>query len=513
MARRCALAAGIGLATTLTAVGAASAASTQSGPVGDPIPPQFSTPPSASLPANTTGSGWTALANPRFSPDGMWLLTDGSVLFHEYATTHFWRLTPSSTGSYSEGTWSEVASLPAGDKPPLYFASAVLPDGRFIVSGAEYELTSSGWQLTWGTQTAIYDPLANKWTAVKPPAGWANIGDAPSAVLPNGSFMVGSCCGASTRQQAILNATTLEWSITGTGKADSNDEEGWTLLPNGDLLTTDGGDDPQETELYNPSTGDWSSAGKTPEELNGGDIGPNILSPKGWVFADGGSGVTAVYNLSTGTWAKGPSFPELGGDQYKTEDGPAAILPDGDVLAEAGALGDTPSHFWIFDGKTLSQVEDPPNASVTAPYYSRMLDLPTGQVLYTGGNSTLALYTGKGRAPASWRPRITTVGTTLAAGSTNELSGTQIAGLTQGSEYGDDFQDATNYPLVRITNKVTKHVVYCRTTGLTSSSIAPEAGASVNLTVPSSIETGKSSLEVVANGIASKPSKVTITAP
>jgi hypothetical protein len=509
MTRHWALLAAMALAAITTAVGSASAASTgsPSQPVVDPIPPQPSTPAGTSPRSEASSVGWTRLASPPFTPDGMWLLTDGTVLFHEYATTHFWRLAPSSGGSYTSGTWSEAASLPGGDYAPLYFASAVLPDGRFIVSGGEYQLGSNGWELSWGNQTAIYDPVANTWAAVAPPAGWTNIGDAPSAVLPDGNFMLGSCCGS---QQAILDLTTLDWTTTGAGKADSNNEEGWTLLPNGDLLTVDGADAPN-TELYNPNTGTWSSAGATPVKLNAGDIGPDVYSPKGWVLAVGGDGNTALYKVKSGVWSAGPSFPEIGGQPYRTEDGPAAVLSDGNVLTEAGSSGSNPSHFWIFDGRALSQIEDPPNAPGTAPYYSRMLVLPTGQVLYTGSGNEAFVYTDNAGSPARWRPRITAVGKTLVAGTTNELSGAQIAGLTQGAAYGDDFQDITNYPLVRITDKATHDVVYCRTTGLTSSSIAPKVKAAVNFAVPSSIETGPSSLEVVANGIASKPRAVTIT--
>src|SRR5439155_122644 len=160
---------------------------------------------------------------------------------------------------------------------------------------------------------------------------------------------------------------------------------------------------------------------------------PNVYSPKGWVLAVGGDGNTALYKVKSGVWSAGPSFPEIGGQPYRTEDGPAAVLSDGNVLTEAGASGNNPSHFWIFDGRTLNRIEDPLNAPGTAPYYSRMLVLPTGQVLYTGGGNEAFVYTDDTGSPARWRPRTTAVGKTLAAGSTNELSGVQIAGLSQGA--------------------------------------------------------------------------------
>ena len=58
------------------------------------------------------------------------------------------------------------------------------------------------------------------------------------------------------------------------------------------------------------------------------------------------------------------------------------------------------------------------------------------------------------------------------AGSTYTISGTQFNGLTQGAAYGDDWQSATNYPLVRITNTATGHVFYARTHDHSSMGVA-----------------------------------------
>ena len=44
---------------------------------------------------------------------------------------------------------------------------------------------------------------------------------------------------AVTSQAALFNPSNLTWTPTGTGKFDINDEEGWTLLPNGKVLTVD----------------------------------------------------------------------------------------------------------------------------------------------------------------------------------------------------------------------------------------------------------------------------------
>src|SRR5882762_7859550 len=114
-------------------------------------------------------------------PDTALLLTDGTVLMHDGCTVNWFKLTPDNTGSYVNGTWSSVASMQSG-YAPLYFASAVLADGRVIVEGGEYNC-NPGCVGNWGTQGSIYDPKANTWTAVSPPSGWATIGDAAGIVL------------------------------------------------------------------------------------------------------------------------------------------------------------------------------------------------------------------------------------------------------------------------------------------------------------------------------------------
>jgi len=69
---------------------------------------------------------------------------------------------------------------------------------------------------------------------------------------------------------------------------------------------------------------------------------------------------------------------------------------------------------------------------------------------------------------------------------------------------------ATNYPLVRITNRSTGHVFYARTHGFSSMSVANPRRVSTLFDVPAGMETGTSDLEVVTNGINSSPVTVTV---
>jgi hypothetical protein len=177
---------------------------------------------------------WTPLNNqPSFNAATLHLLTDGTVIVHHEdgnsGYTDWWKLTPDINGSYVNGTWSQVASLPSNYGPES-FGSAVLADGKMIIEGGEQNFT----QYVWTNMGAIYDPIADTWTMVNPPGGWSNVGDASTVVLANKTLMLANCC---TDQQALLDEATMTWTPTGSGKFDNNDEEGWVLLPNGNVLT------------------------------------------------------------------------------------------------------------------------------------------------------------------------------------------------------------------------------------------------------------------------------------
>ena len=474
------------------------------------------------LSANSGAQTWTTLTNTPPAPLGTaLLLTDGTVVAqgmqtNGYATGNWYRLTPSSNGSYTAGTWTTLASMPSGYSP-LYYASAVLPDGRLVAVGGEYNNGAEA-ETNLG---AIYSPATNAWTSITPPSGWTNIGDAASVVLPSGTFMIGNCGVAGTEctnqtYQAQLNATTLTWTIigSGNGKADQNSEEGWELLPNGDVLVVDVWDG-TNSELFNPSTSKWSSIGSTVVALPNTscvEIGPAVLRPQGSIFAVGGTSNTAVYTTASGTWAAGPTLPS----SYGVEDGPAAILPDGNVLIDVSAQSPcyaTGSHFYEFNGTSLTAVTGPSRAASDATYVGRMLVLPTGQILFTDGTTTVQAYTASGTYQSAWQPTVTSVASTLSAGSSNNsISGMQFNGLSQGAAYGDDAQMASNYPLVRITNTASGHVVYCKTHNHSTMGVATgSATVSTQFDIPATIATGASTLAVVANGIPSNGVAVTIS--
>jgi len=464
-----------------------------------------------------TAQKWQPLKTPPSFPVGaIAMLTDGTVLLHEEQDSNYgtwYKLTPDNTGSYINGKIAKIASLPSG-YGPWYFGSSVLPDGRYIIEGGEYNDGSSAWT----NLGAIYDPVSNKWTSVKPPSGWNNIGDAQATLLTNGTYMQADCCEGVN--QALLDLKTLSWTnLTSTNKNDRFDEEGWLLLPNGEILTTDA-IDAQKYEIFNPKTNKWTTPGTTPvrlEDPNSQEIGPMVLRPDGTVFAAGAApagsaGHTAIYNSKTGKWKAGPDFPKVGGVALACDDAPAALEINGKVLVMTGPpVFNSGGVFFEWDGTKLTKIAGPPNSSGDPAYVGHLLELPSGQLLFSDFSQDLEVFTPAGTFVNAWKPTITSLPKTITHGKTYVVKGKQLSGLSQGGAYGDDFQDATNFALVRITNNSSKHVVYAKTHN--PNSYAVQSGNKVESTsfdVPSGIETGASSLQVVTNGIPSVPSPVTV---
>ncbi len=545
-------AAGLGAAATIVALALTCAAWAAADPPAaapaarelDADPPIAHAKPAAvpqQLALQNTPSPWKRLANaPPFFPGTMLLASDGTVLVHNEPETElsgeWWRLTPDSKGNYDDGTWSKVATMPKG-YAPLYFASAILPDGRMIVEGGEYNGPSL--EGVWTNLGAIYNPVSNSWKKVAPPPGWTNIGDAQSDVLANGTFMLAQACQECLSENFILstdaalfNASGLSWNvIPANGKNDPNDEEGWTLEPNGDLLTVDTWKTPT-TELFNSTKLSWSSAGNTvasPVDSPEAEIGPQVEMPGGNTFVVG-AGTTseiapeactahkpaadALFDYASGAWVKAPPIPTIEGVQYDSADGPGAVLPDGNVLFDVSpCVYNAPLAFDLYNASsnTITSVPDVRNAANDSTYYTRLLDLPNGQVLFNDGSETLEVYTAGGTPNPEWAPSVSGLSsTTLVPGHAESLSGRQLAGLDQGAAYGDDVQDSTNFPLVRVTNTESGVVTYARTSNWSSVSVAPGTASTTQFTLPKTTPAGASTLEAVANGIASPAVPVTV---
>jgi hypothetical protein len=327
--------------------------------------------------------------------------------------------------------------------------------------------------------------------------------------------MLGGSGNYTNKTQALLNPKTLTWTMTGAHKVDANEEAGFTLLPNDEVLSVGLQSTPDYAEIYQPSTGGWTDAGTIPVPVvhsgKDAEIGPQVMRPNGTVLMLGATGQNAVYRVATRTWSPGPSFPVIDGKQFDCADAPAAVLPDGNVLIDASpGTYARPSHFFVFDGRSLARVSDAPNAAHLESNFGYMLVLPTGQILFNDRDGHMELYTDGGSPNAAWRPVIQTVPTTLAPGRTYAIAGSQLNGLTQGAFYGDDYQSATNFPLVRINYASTGRVFYARTFNMSSMAVTPKLASHALFQTPARLPSGKATLVVVANGISSAPVPVTV---
>jgi hypothetical protein len=502
---------------------------------------------SATTPRFTTtaGGSWSAVTRAPAPLGNPLLLTDGTVMVANPDTAEWYRLTPDSTGNYAHGSWAQVASLPVINGvqyAPLYHASAVLPDGRVIIMGGEY----NGPKAVWTNLGAIYDPLKDSWTPVSAPiaSAWTTIGDAQSIVLADGTFMLASCCAINPPADILLDPKTLTWKNTGAPRYGHGyqDEQGYELLPNGDVLTVDiwtgfnfttgAGTSAKNAERYNPGKALWSSAGITPVSLvdpiacGNFEIGPAALRGDGSVVAFGGntgcvSGAsndpTAIYNWKTNSWSAGPYVPAVCGSDGATAcdlaDAPAAVEPNGAILFAASAgYGGNPTHFFEFSpGNQITQVSDTKYfAAESGAYYYNFLVLPNGQIFSTDFSSRAEVYTPATGPNPAWAPVIDAAPAAIEPGKTYQIIGKQLNGVTEGAYYGDDVQGATNFPIVRLSNVATGQVFYARSFGFSTMSVTPHALGSANFTVASGAPTGAATLEVIANGIPSKPVLVTI---
>lgn len=459
---------------------------------------------------------WDVLVNPPgFATSTMLLLTDGRVICQEDGTANWSALKPDSHGSYQNGTWAPIAPMASWRR---YYASAVLANGRVFVAGGEDAPTGDT------NDCEIYDPVADSWTVISPPAGWNNIGDAPCAVLDDGRVLLGDI---NSTRTVIYDPVANAW--TGTGaKGDISSEETWTLLRDGSVLTVQCNPVyPKASERYVPSLGVWVDAGSTQVDLVAHafstEIGPAILLEDGRVIALGGTGHTAVYALDhgePGVWSPGPDFPiGTDGQLMTVRDAPACLLPNGRVLCCAGlATGGGgwggPPEFFEYDPEhdLLHAVATPPvNASV--PFVGRMILLPTGQVLYASDNSNISIGTPARRdrrREEEIEPEISEVADELIPGSQHKVHGRRFNGVSQACSYGDDCSCATNYPIARLRYEGGQ-VVYCRTFDHSTMAVSTRRRlVHTTLEVPASAPSGRAHLEIVANGIASDPVEVRV---
>ena len=183
-----------------------------------------------------------------------------------------------------------------------------------------------------------------------------------------------------------------------------------------------------------------------------------------------------------------------------------------------GGVFSSPMQLFDFNPNTgkMTPINVPdPNLPFIPAFITRMLVLPTGQLLFNDSSAQLYIYTPQGAPLDSALPTITGVVANGAGSYT--LTGTQLNGQSAGAAYGDDAQMNENYPIVRLQTALPNNAVcnpnaamcrvyYARTSNW--SSVAVGGGTTpqtVNFTLPAGIPSGNYKLTVTGAGISSPP--------
>jgi hypothetical protein len=434
-----------------------------------------------------------------------------------------------------------------GDEP-----SILLPGGN-ILGGSIFTATPY-----------IYSIAANTWTAAGTKAyndrsdeeGWSVLDD--GRVLNYDLF---HSVANNNGYAELYNPATNSWSpispvdgsANGTLPVLSSSALGFELGPllrllDGRMMVIGAN---QHTAMYTPSTNTWaagpdmigslSNAYGTINNANfGADDAPAAALPNGHLIIGTDAGPNPVV-LSSTTTAGSPvvTVPSTAGLQVGWTVAGSAVAPGSaiasvdsstQVTLSANARTTTTSNLTfggvfsspmlLFDfnpnNGTMTPMNVPdPNLPFIPAFITRMLVLPTGQLLFNDSSNQPWVYTPQGAPPDSALPMIT--GVVANGGGSYTLTGTQLNGQSAGAAYGDDAQMNENYPIVRlqtalphnaICNPLAKmcRVYYARTSNW--SSVAVGGGTTpqtVNFTLPAGIPSGNYLLTVTGAGITSPP--------
>jgi hypothetical protein len=298
----------------------------------------------------------------------------------------------------------------------------------------------------------------------------------------------------------------------------------------------------QHTALYNPIWNTWEAGPDISGTLNGiaspfgADDAPGAILPNGHVIfaADAGaSQVTSSGNITVGSpvitgipstaifqvfWSvSGTGIP--GGAYIASVDSPSQVTisspatqtTSGDAISWGGTFSN-PTELFEFDPlrNSIHQITSTlPDANLPfeGSYPTRMLILPTGQLLFSDSSSQLWVYTSDDGPNPFLRPIIFNVN--YVGGGKFRLTGLQIDGQSSGAAYGDDDQMDSNYPIIRM---VDSHgdVLYARTSNWSKISVGEDGIETVDFTPNPEVTPGHYSLIVSGAGISSFPFPIEI---
>jgi Kelch motif len=298
----------------------------------------------------------------------------------------------------------------------------------------------------------------------------------------------------------------------------------------------------QHTALYNPVWNTWEAGPDISGTLNGiaspfgADDAPGAILPNGHVIfaADAGaSGFTSSGNITAGSpvitgipstalfqvfWSvSGTGIPggayiaSVDSPSQVTISSPATASTSGDAIAWGGTFSN-PTELFEFDPlrNSIHQITSTlPDANLPfeGSYPTRMLILPTGQLLFSDSSSQLWVYTSEDAPNPFLRPFITNVNSL--GGGKFRLTGLQLDGQSSGAAYGDDDQMDSNYPIIRMVDSH-GNVLYARTSNWSKIAVGQDGIETVDFTPNPEVTPGNYWLIVSGAGISSFPFPIEI---
>ena len=396
---------------------------------------------------------------------------------------------------------------------------AVLPDGKIL----NYDLFQSIATNTGYAET--YTPSTGLWTSISPADGTAR-GTLPVLSDTQVGFELGPILRlldgrtlviGANQHTALYRHRSNTWApgpdmradLTGPGGTIEDalfgaDDAAAAILPNGHVyLTADPGPNPissnAKTTAGSSSVSLHTTAGLQPTWNVVQADGKNATIPPGTVIFS----VDSPKSITLGTF-------DSSGNLVKVN----ALKTQANIGLVLGGVFSSPTQLFDFDPEagTMTPFPGPAGSLLSSEgaFVTRMLVLPTGQLLLSDSSNQLYVYTPDGSAPASLRPEISDVDYT--GRGVFRLTGRRLNGQSAGASYGDDDQMNENYPIVRLENPATRNVYYCRTTNWDSVSVDGDRPERVDFTLNSAVKPGSYELTVIGAGIASRPVHIRIRA-
>jgi hypothetical protein len=227
--------------------------------------------------------------------------------------------------------------------------------GNGIPAGSTVVSVDSATQVTISANAAL--------TGLSQAVGFRGItlacfGDDPSALISGRRMLAGNIFNNSTFTYSV---DTNSWTQAATKVYnDRSDEEGWSGIAGGGILTYDLFQSVAAgqgyAEIYNPTQNAWtavspadgSASGVLPVLTSvalGFELGPSMRLQDGRALVIGANQHTALYNPANNSWAPGPDirgtlsnpFGSVRHANFGGDDAPAAIMPNGHVLLAADA--------------------------------------------------------------------------------------------------------------------------------------------------------------------------------